>query len=196
MNAHLSRRAAPLLAPALLAAALLAAALLAAAHAQPPTRPPAQARANIVVLVPADAEVFFDGDPTTQKGAERLFLSPPLEVGKEYHYTVRARWTQDGKKVEQTRKFAVRGGGRVRVDFLARAAGGNEKLSEEEALRLGTEAYIYGYPLISMEMTRRVMTNAAEPKGDHAPMGQFANLRTYPNASFRDVTVTPLPDAK
>ncbi|HVY56152.1 MAG TPA: DUF1254 domain-containing protein [Thermodesulfobacteriota bacterium] len=62
------------------------------------------------------------------------------------------------------------------------------KLSEQAALTLGTEAYIYGYPLVTMEMTRRVMTNAAEPKGSHAPMYQFANLRQYPNASFKDVT--------
>src|SRR5260370_42696914 len=61
-------------------------------------------------------------------------------------------------------------------------------LTEQEALHLGTEAYVYGYPLITMEMTRRVMTNAAEPKGGHAPMGQFHNSRTYPSASFRDVT--------
>jgi hypothetical protein len=50
------------------------------------------------------------------------------------------------------------------------------------------DAYIYGYPLVTMEMTRRVMTNAAAPSGTHAPMGQFAKLRTYPDASFRDVT--------
>jgi uncharacterized protein (TIGR03000 family) len=183
MNANLSRRAALLLAPALLAAALIA-----TAHAQPPKRPPAQARTDIVVLVPADAEVFFDGGPTTQKGTERLFHTPPLQVGKQYHYTVRARWTQDGKKVEQTRKVAVRGGGRVRVNFLAAAPQEKATLSEEEALRLGTEAYVYGYPLVTMEMTRRVMTNAAEPKDDHAPMGQLYNAREYPTAAFKDVT--------
>lgn len=62
------------------------------------------------------------------------------------------------------------------------------KLSEQAALTLGTEAYIYGYPLVTMEMTRRVMTNVAAPRGTHAPMYQFASLRQYPNASFKDVT--------
>ncbi len=61
-------------------------------------------------------------------------------------------------------------------------------LSEKEAFEIGTEAYVYGYPLVTMEMTRRVMTNAATPKESHAPMGQFYNSRTYPDASFRDVT--------
>ena len=65
-----------------------------------------------------------------------------------------------------------------------RAAG----LSEKDALALGVDAYIYGYSLITMEYTRRVVTNVVEPKGAHAPMNQFANLREYPNAAFRDVT--------
>ncbi len=57
-----------------------------------------------------------------------------------------------------------------------------------EAVHTGVEAYIYGYPLVTMEMTRRVMTNVREPEGTRAPMGQFVRMRTYPNASFRDVT--------
>jgi hypothetical protein len=61
-------------------------------------------------------------------------------------------------------------------------------LTAAEATELGTEAYIYGYPLVTVEMTRRVGTNTEAPKGLHAPMGQFANAREYPNASFRDVT--------
>ena len=39
-------------------------------------------------------------------------------------------------------------------------AGGQEPVGEEEAVKLGTEIYIYGYPLVTMEMTRRIMTNA------------------------------------
>ena len=61
-------------------------------------------------------------------------------------------------------------------------------LGEKEAVEIATEAYVYGYPLVTMEMTRRVMTNAEESKDNHAPMGQFHNARTYPDASFRDVT--------
>jgi hypothetical protein len=57
-----------------------------------------------------------------------------------------------------------------------------------EDLWLATDAYIYGYPLVTMEMTRRVITNVASPVGTHGPMGQFIKLRQYPDASFRDVT--------
>jgi hypothetical protein len=50
------------------------------------------------------------------------------------------------------------------------------------------DAYIYGYPLVTMEYTRRIITNVASPVGNRAPMGQFIKSRQYPDASFRDVT--------
>jgi hypothetical protein len=53
---------------------------------------------------------------------------------------------------------------------------------------IALEAYTYAYPLVTMEYTRRVLTNVAEPKGTKAPMGQLGRLREYPDASFRDVT--------
>ncbi|KAB2842644.1 DUF1254 domain-containing protein [bacterium] len=62
------------------------------------------------------------------------------------------------------------------------------KLTPQEAATIATQAYIYGYPLITMEMTRRVMTNVTKPEKNHAPMGQFYNSKTYPDASFRDIT--------
>ena len=57
-----------------------------------------------------------------------------------------------------------------------------------EDFLVATDAYIYGYPLVTMEMTRRVITNATAPAGTRAPMGQLVKMREYPNASFRDVT--------
>ena len=62
-----------------------------------------------------------------------------------------------------------------------------EQARETEALNLGTEAYIYGYPLVIMETVRRVMTNVAAPEGFHAPLGQFGHMRQYPDASYRGV---------
>ncbi len=53
---------------------------------------------------------------------------------------------------------------------------------------LAIEAYTFGYPLVTMEMTRRVITNVAAPEGTKAPMGQISKLREYPNAAFRDIT--------
>jgi uncharacterized protein (TIGR02246 family) len=78
-----------------------------------------QAKAEITIIVPANAEVFFDGKPTKEKGTERVFLTPPLEVGEKYSYELRARWQEGGKVVERTRKIKVSAGARVRVDFLA-----------------------------------------------------------------------------
>ena len=60
--------------------------------------------------------------------------------------------------------------------------------SPDEALRIGIEAYIYGYPLVTMELTRRVMTNVVAPNGKFAPVGQFAHLRAYPSPSDKEVT--------
>jgi hypothetical protein len=62
------------------------------------------------------------------------------------------------------------------------------QVTPAEAKDIAAEAYIYGYPLVTMEFTRRVMTNTAKPHGTHAPMGQFLLMRSYPDASFKDVT--------
>jgi hypothetical protein len=61
-------------------------------------------------------------------------------------------------------------------------------LRADEAIAIATDAYIFGYPLLTMEMTRRVTTNVTALQGLHAPMGQSASARTYPTAAFRDVT--------
>jgi uncharacterized protein (TIGR03000 family) len=85
--------------------------------------PAREATALLTVLVPADAEVFLDGDPTTETGTERRYITPPLTVGEHYNYTVRARWQQDGATVERSRKVPITGGANVRVDFTQPAQG-------------------------------------------------------------------------
>lgn len=57
-----------------------------------------------------------------------------------------------------------------------------------EDFAIASDAYVFGYPLVTMEMTRRVMTNVVKAEGSRAPMGTLIRLRAYPDASFRDVT--------
>jgi hypothetical protein len=57
-----------------------------------------------------------------------------------------------------------------------------------EAREKAIEAYIYAYPLVTMEYTRRVCTNVEKPEGSKAPMGQFARLREYPAVDNHAVT--------
>ena len=63
-----------------------------------------------------------------------------------------------------------------------------QDLTPDAAKAIAEDAYVYGYSLISVEMSRKVITNVEEPATTRAPMGQFANLREYPTAAFRDVT--------
>ena len=77
----------------------------------------ADTTATVQVEVPANATLWFDGVQTKQTGARRTFHTPALERGHSYHYDVKARWEQDGKPVERTRRVDVYAGARVTVDF-------------------------------------------------------------------------------
>lgn len=61
-------------------------------------------------------------------------------------------------------------------------------LTAAQATELGMEAYIFGYPLITMEYTRRGLTNVEQVEGSRAPMGQLARLRAYPAVDDHLVT--------
>ena len=69
----------------------------------------------------------------------------------------------------------------------AKAAAENAA-KELEAREIAIEAYMYAYPMVTMEVTRRVMTNVEKPEGSKAPMGHFARLRTYPAVDDHSVT--------
>jgi len=62
------------------------------------------------------------------------------------------------------------------------------KLTPQQAQQLVRDAYVFGYPLVTVELTRRQITNVEKPDEKHAPMGQFANMRKYPTAEFTEVT--------
>jgi hypothetical protein len=63
-----------------------------------------------------------------------------------------------------------------------------EPITGPDARTIALDAYIYLYPLITMDVTRRQMTNDEAGKtAGHGPMNTFANVPTYPPADFRGV---------
>ncbi len=61
-------------------------------------------------------------------------------------------------------------------------------VSEQEAHSIGVDAYIYGYSLITTEVTRVQMSNVPKVEELRAPMNAFFNVRRYPPADYRGVS--------
>src|ERR1700732_1912241 len=57
-----------------------------------------------------------------------------------------------------------------------------------EAHAIGVDAYIYFYPLVTMDVTRKQLTNVEPGKaGLGGPMNTFAHLAAFPTADFKAV---------
>jgi uncharacterized protein (TIGR03000 family) len=83
--------------------------------AQPPVRDNA---AHLMLLVPATAEVWFEGSPTRQTGTQREFVTPVLSPGKTYVYSIRVRAAaEDGRATDETREIRVRANDWWSIDF-------------------------------------------------------------------------------
>jgi uncharacterized protein (TIGR03000 family) len=97
-----------------------------------------QNKAHIVLRVPSNAQVTFDGQSTTSQGPLRAYVSPPIDPNKDYTYNVKAQWTQDGRQVTQDRQVRVRAGQIARVNFMQQQGGrptyGAEPGTENEQL--------------------------------------------------------------
>jgi uncharacterized protein (TIGR03000 family) len=89
-----------------------------------PEPPPSSNRCHIHVVLPSHATLWFGNEATDRAGAIRDFLSPELSPGKTYNYTLKARWVQDGRAVEQTRHIKVRANELATVNFMPSANDG------------------------------------------------------------------------
>ena len=64
-------------------------------------------------------------------------------------------------------------------------------LTEDEAHSIGVNAYLYFYPLVTMDITRKQLTNQQPGPGSlGGPMNRFANIEAFPTADMR-VVVRP-----
>jgi len=74
------------------------------------------------------------------------------------------------------------------ADAAAESAKAAAAAQAKQVQDVAEEAYIYGYPLVTMHYTQRVMTNVDAVGATRGPMGQFVRVREYPSSSYRDVT--------
>ena len=63
--------------------------------------------AVVMAYVPENALVWFNDEPTRQRGVLREYESPPLQAGKKYIYHVRIVWFEDGHWVSETKEVPV-----------------------------------------------------------------------------------------
>jgi uncharacterized protein (TIGR03000 family) len=103
-----------------------------------------QEPAMIRVELPEDARLTIDGMSTVSTGASRLFISPSLERGREFTYTLRAERSQGDKPVRASKTITVRAGEETQVDLrsgyatVADAVRGIEEAAEDRADKSAT----------------------------------------------------------
>jgi hypothetical protein len=71
---------------------------------------------------------------------------------------------------------------------LATPTSAHPAITEQEAHAIGVDAYLYFYPLITMDLTRKQSTNIEPGKEiGKGPMNMFVSVPTYPPADFKGV---------
>jgi hypothetical protein len=73
------------------------------------------------------------------------------------------------------------------MPILTGTAQAQPSVTEEEAYAIGVDAYLYFYPLISMDITRKQLSNVEPGKGFGGPMNTFVNIPEYPTAGVKAV---------
>lgn len=71
---------------------------------------------------------------------------------------------------------------------MAASAAAGASVTLEEAVAIATDAYVYGYSLVTTDVTRIQMSNVAKPTELQAPLNQFLNVKRYPPADYRGVS--------
>jgi hypothetical protein len=72
--------------------------------------------------------------------------------------------------------------------ILSVAAQAQSAIAEQDAQAAAVDAYVYLYPLVTMDVTRRQLINHAPAPGVFGgPMNTFVNVEAFPPADFKVV---------
>jgi uncharacterized protein (TIGR03000 family) len=75
------------------------------------------APATLVVTLPADAILKVDGNRTTSTSSFRRFVTPDLDPGKDFYYSLEAEVVSNGRTEILTKNVTVRAGLQTQVNF-------------------------------------------------------------------------------
>ena len=128
--------------------------------------------ATLRVSLPPDARLTIDGRATRSTGAERLFVTPPLEPGERYCYTVSASFLRTGNTVTVEQDVVVRAGRETLVSLdVAAGASGRDAARGDTAPSSGsgqeTRASFYAAPE-PPALPRAGLSRAPFPGGEGA----------------------------
>ncbi len=70
---------------------------------------------------------------------------------------------------------------------LSLAVQAQSAVTEQEAQSIARDAYVYFYPLVTMDVTRKQLTNVEPGKGVGAPMNALFSFPAFPTADMRQV---------
>jgi len=74
------------------------------------------------------------------------------------------------------------------LTMLPTSAGAQAPITEQQASAIGVDAYLYFYPLVIMDVTRKQSTNIEPDKEfGRGPMNTFTSAAEYPPADFKGV---------
>ena len=79
------------------------------------------APAKIIVSLPADAKLTFDGVATKSTNAVRHFVTPELPAGETFQYTLTAEVVRDGQTMSVTEIVSVKAGQTTEITLTPKA---------------------------------------------------------------------------
>jgi uncharacterized protein (TIGR03000 family) len=80
-------------------------------------------------LPSADAQVWFENAATQQRGFNRVYISPPIETGKNYTYNIKATWMENGHEVTREKKLQVYANQTAMANFEDRGGDRHETIN-------------------------------------------------------------------
>jgi uncharacterized protein (TIGR03000 family) len=108
--------------------------------------PAAPDQARVIIRLPADATLYANNVPTALTSAERAFVTPSLEKGRDFQYTMKVEYVRDGRTVTDSKVVRVRAGDTAVAEFADVAAAATVTSTIKVVLPAGAKLYVDNLP--------------------------------------------------